>query len=411
MLVGALGAQYPRARPLAQRLADFQRAADQLPESAEAHFILGDFLYHRGSALDVTDAIPRARAAFERSVALDSQALALGHLLEIALITGDTALAQRAWVGYDRLVGGAWDWGMAVAALRGEQAMLAAQRLRAGSIQTDRLTVTQILQDAPIPAAAAEEIIDLTDRYQGPNMPAENRWFFNFRRFLFATVHGRPAAALRAATAMAEVSRDYPELWRDPLLAVTALFADGDSAAGAAALQRLRALSTRDTTVAGVEAACVVAFQDLRGEGRAMWNEDLVRRDPRCGSVLVAVRAVRERAPDALEGLRVADSVSRNNLDFGQPGFDRLALARAWEAFGDVPRALAAIRLRFFHGTGVVEATRCREEGRLAALAGDTTGAIAAYRRFLALRQDAEPVLVPQRDSVRAELARLERHP
>jgi hypothetical protein len=50
-----------------------------------------------------------------------------------------------------------------------------------------------------------------------------------------------------------------------------------------------------------------------------------------------------------------------------------------------------------------------RMEGRLAALAGDTTGAVHAYRRYLELTTNAEPVIVPQRDSVRAELARLER--
>ena len=55
------------------------------------------------------------------------------------------------------------------------------------------------------------------------------------------------------------------------------------------------------------------------------------------------------------------------------------------------------------------EAVRQREEGRLAALAGDTAGAIRVYRRYLLLRQDAEPALTPQRDSVRAALALLER--
>jgi hypothetical protein len=50
-----------------------------------------------------------------------------------------------------------------------------------------------------------------------------------------------------------------------------------------------------------------------------------------------------------------------------------------------------------------------REEGRLAALAGDRDGAIKAYRWYLTLVADPEPSLVPRRDSVRAELAKLER--
>jgi hypothetical protein len=48
-----------------------------------------------------------------------------------------------------------------------------------------------------------------------------------------------------------------------------------------------------------------------------------------------------------------------------------------------------------------------REEGRLAALVGDTAGAIRAYEHYLTLRTDPDPVLQPQRDSVLAELAAL----
>jgi hypothetical protein len=52
-----------------------------------------------------------------------------------------------------------------------------------------------------------------------------------------------------------------------------------------------------------------------------------------------------------------------------------------------------------------------REEGRLAALAGDPAGAIRAYSHYLALRYNPEPSLKPQVDQVRAELARLVKEP
>jgi hypothetical protein len=48
-----------------------------------------------------------------------------------------------------------------------------------------------------------------------------------------------------------------------------------------------------------------------------------------------------------------------------------------------------------------------REEGRLAALAGDTTNAIRAYEYYLNVRDDPDPALQPVVDSVRAELAAL----
>ena len=51
--------------------------------------------------------------------------------------------------------------------------------------------------------------------------------------------------------------------------------------------------------------------------------------------------------------------------------------------------------------------TYLREEGRLAALTGDTTGAIAAYRHFLTLQAHPEPARAAVVERVRAELGRL----
>jgi tetratricopeptide (TPR) repeat protein/TolB-like protein len=404
LLVGQLGSNYPASRSLAERLSDRQRAADQLPESAEAQYFLGDFLYHYGSLLDVPDVLARARASFERSVALDSQATVFQHLLEMALTTGDTALARRAYGPYDRVAGPAWDWGMAVAALLGDQAMLAAERRRAAS-PGDRSSVPYILADAVIPTAAANEIFDSLSRFVHGDELDE----FVVLHLTFAVVRGQPAASLRVASQASAAAQP----WTDRLLAIAALSGDGDSAAAAAALQRLRALSTRDTTASGAQSACLVAFADLRSPGSAdEWSDALIDRRGGhvCAAMLTAVRAVREHAADAGMRLHVADSVLRYDRVVSQTGFEQLALARAWEAWGDLPRALSMTRARPYGvGSVIVEATRCREEGRLAALAGDTTGAIAAYRRYLALRQDAEAGLIPQRDSVRAELGRLTR--
>jgi hypothetical protein len=51
-----------------------------------------------------------------------------------------------------------------------------------------------------------------------------------------------------------------------------------------------------------------------------------------------------------------------------------------------------------------LNAEYARLEGNLAALAGDKPTAIRAYRRYLMLRKDPEPSMVPQRDSVVAAL-------
>ena len=81
-----------------------------------------------------------------------------------------------------------------------------------------------------------------------------------------------------------------------------------------------------------------------------------------------------------------------------------LIAARLFEAQGDLPRALAAVRR-----ADSFYSTQRREEGRLAALNGDRSGAIRAYRRYLALRSDPEPSLRGDVQHVRAELTRLER--
>ena len=67
----------------------------------------------------------------------------------------------------------------------------------------------------------------------------------------------------------------------------------------------------------------------------------------------------------------------------------------------------SAVRRGGFYLSDVLISSYLREEGRLAALAGDRAGAIRAFQRYLDLRPDPDPELKPQVDAVRAELARL----
>jgi hypothetical protein len=52
-----------------------------------------------------------------------------------------------------------------------------------------------------------------------------------------------------------------------------------------------------------------------------------------------------------------------------------------------------------------------REEGRIAALAGDREVAIKAYSHYLALHHNPDPSVRPVVDRVRAELAQLQSEP
>jgi hypothetical protein len=85
-------------------------------------------------------------------------------------------------------------------------------------------------------------------------------------------------------------------------------------------------------------------------------------------------------------------------------------LPRLLNAIGEPQRALAASRRRnlvlgspSFWGI----ASTMLLEARLSARTGDRDAAIRDYESYLLWRRDPEPVLVPQRDSARAELALL----
>ena len=87
-----------------------------------------------------------------------------------------------------------------------------------------------------------------------------------------------------------------------------------------------------------------------------------------------------------------------------------LILARMLGRYGEPRLALAAARRRIYRAVANYPDALpeyLREEGRLAALTGDTAGAIRAYRHYLALRESPDPLWRAPWDSVRAELGAL----
>ncbi len=85
-----------------------------------------------------------------------------------------------------------------------------------------------------------------------------------------------------------------------------------------------------------------------------------------------------------------------------------LILARIYAARGDTASAWEAVQRRIWGGSlAHVLPAWLRTEGLLAAAMGQHEQAVRAYRHYLLLRENPEPALVPQRDSVRAELEAL----
>ena len=89
-----------------------------------------------------------------------------------------------------------------------------------------------------------------------------------------------------------------------------------------------------------------------------------------------------------------------------------MALAQMFERRGDVTRALSAVRRRPYVGPWGTDglSSLLREEGRLAAIAGDTAGAIKAYSHYLRLREHPDASLAPEVARVRQSLDRLRRY-
>ena len=132
-----------------------------------------------------------------------------------------------------------------------------------------------------------------------------------------------------------------------------------------------------------------------------------------CAAVAEALQAAALRRPDVRVRTERLDSLARTfifEVCCGEAvrGVN-LVLAHLWEAQGDLPRALQAVRRRaggYMLGA-LFMSTFLREEGRLAALVGKREAAIGAYQQYLALRPAPDPSVKPEIDQVRADLATL----
>jgi hypothetical protein len=238
-------------------------------------------------------------------------------------------------------------------------------------------------------------------------------WYAGF----LALNRGQPDRALELMRLKREVDPN-PDVQRGFAIRY-ALMWDGDSVAGASAAQATQLSLSRSARGAAAEDLRTVAQRRFSLALWRLWHGDTtgasegirlireVRGRPQA-DLLDALLAGTVRRPDAAATLARLDSTAMLGC-CTLPQFINLVSARLHEQAGDLPGALAAIRRARWLFPPQYLSTYLREEGRLAALAADTSGAIAAYRHYLMLRSSPEPSLQPAIDSVRAELARLER--
>jgi serine/threonine-protein kinase len=432
LLVAIGGPRYPEPPTAQELLTARQRYLAVAPDRADAWYLLGDHVFHYGWVLNVPNPEERAFESFRRASEIDSSyVVGYLHALPLALSLGDTAAARR----FERLrlasdtsrfwlVLNRWQKAYAIGDSAGARAIADSIDLSQYVFGMDQVTfydgtgVADVRRgiDSALKKAATDGQRRAVERMAHD----------------FELVAGRPSAALAHLVASADSANDT----NVPVLKVRdALIADGDTVAALEAVRTLAALDTgpisSDTVIRASQRAATRVLEPWRlahGDTsqtrrsverlRAMTRQLTGARKTEAEVEIAAIEAMHadvarsanlRAATTRLDSLlRVMDYPGSN---VGRASFANLVASRLLEKLGDVRGALAAARRRSdaWSQNNAYLATQLREQGRLAALAGEHEEAIRAYRRYLALRADAEPALRPQVEAVRRELRQLEK--
>ena len=398
-----------------QALPRMERVAPSLPNIAEAWDILGDLEFHVGALIGREDWAERSRLAFQKAVELDAKlcACSFEHLADFAYLEGDARTFSKygsltPWQRYQGAI------------LSSNPASIRLARIlytRDAAVASDGPGLISgvfpyWLTGIPLPNREADSVLTLLESLANNEQQrrALAQWTMIWSHFA-----GRPNHAAEAARRFA--GADTAQYYLTNLE-----YVHDDSAAAERLLPMLDRSSRNDGT-----RACEVALARLRRADTAGVTTILNQLDPAkhdlaeilagprpsipliCAQVLRGVLA--SLGPSGGPLLHRADSLMRFmprnagdhwNYDLG------LAFARR----GEFAMAASAVR-RHAQAIGRWAVPRLvislRQEGRWAALAGDTAAAIRAYRQYLAYRENPEPALVPERDSVRTELVTLEK--
>ena len=420
------GENYPRASSARETLANLGRAVVAAPDRPETHYLLGTLLLYQGPALGLSDSRERSAAAFRAASQLDPSYLApLARMVDVAAFGGDTATLRRAGVLYlarDTVATTADYVRWLVAAGTSDSAASRAIRARLSSLS--RATLDHIYLTSQMSGLALEDADSAAKLLTETTADPADKSIALRRESLLALNRGRPSEATRLLRRLREMRTQGGNVFENFTMDA-AQFNDGERAVSDSSARELARKLARDTLrPLSPDARRPTSVAML---GQTMWyleSGDTVRAAAATGwlqrhaegqsrnsvfSVVPAMlMATSARRPDAAVLRALVDSMALGGC-CALPPFVNFELARAYEESGDGAGALRVIRRGVWYNPPRMLATQLREEGRLAARLGDRTGAIRAYEHYLALRSNPEPVLLPQRDSIRAEVNRLKR--
>jgi tetratricopeptide (TPR) repeat protein len=440
------GPRYPEPTPRPELRAAHERALDASPDRPEAFHILGRF--HRwGVVRGEEGARERSEEYDRRALALDSTfAPSLFPVLRHAAVERDTATVHRLvnrYLAADSTSETADLFRWFAAAASGDEQAILEVRARIPSMHPTALgwIANQAMNigldlDGAEAALSALRASARSQRERFDQFEREIEFLGNRGRLR----EGRAVydSTLRAAGPAPDSPLSGPEedeLRRAQLVVIPALYYGGDSTGIAAAvpvIERVyrglaRAEGSGIAMLGAGRLACYagmarVAMGDAEGArpASATLHAAAAVEAPSapglpgwmatCAATIEAMVAVLHARPDARALAERADSLlalaemprrARNEL--------QLVLARTFDALGDPAAGLHVLRRRDLINPAYFLATILREEGRLAARAGDREGAIRAYRHYLALRTEPDPELEAEVRAVREELAVLDR--
>lgn len=411
----------------AEWVAQADRALRMSPDRPELWNWYADVLIHYGVPAGEVDALGRARRAMQRAVELDpGYAGPTEHLADLAAAAGDSAGLRRIARTYldglpledhDGEVAVEIRWLLHMALGDPPPSSLDSLGLRAD----DRPILISAYYKALLAGLDPRFIRNVLARYYAG--PGADELTFRSLRPALALLEGRPEAARAVIHALTERGHDPLPTWIR-LLTDRLHVGDRDGARGAVreieaelagskldggthlwaecVIGQWQALGG-DTAAAPATAARVVALADSvpvgrRGTGAA------------CAATIEAAHAAVTGDPQAATKLARAESIvgpaPLGSVNSG-PSLN-LVLARLHEASGDREAALRALRRADIpYNIPQVLQVKLREEGRLSTLLGDRDAAIAAYRRYLALRPEPEPAERGPDQEVRRALEQL----
>lgn len=415
-LEALLGPRYPQPSPLSERLASWERAARLAPDRPEAWYELGDELFHYGGAIGRDSGGRSSEAAFARAVLLDSSYTApLMHLIQLAIWNGDAAAArQRAalYFAHDS-AGDDADfvrWRVAVALGDSGGAQLVERRLETLPTRSLGLIATWGQLDGVRVDAALRAALIIRRRAVTPTQR-------RYSAYLLAATYGnlgRFAERDRLVDEIVAQARASDDARLHARIADVMLW-DGDSAAAQQAVASLeRKLHGGSLARPGASASTLLAWhllEEPQPDRRlldSLQGLAAAQTDQLADAWVSALRAIHQRQRDAADRVHVLDSL-RLAADVEESPALGIEAATALQLLNEHAKSLAVVRQRqrgdlpsLYYLAGCL-----RLEGREAAALGDVTGAVRAYRHYLALRFDPDPAIRPGVETVRAELARL----